>query len=179
MTCDDIRISAQLLTGMKIDDITSLRWVVEAMKTIMRQHPLAAPKKTVSVTVAEGDSYDIAEELIRIEVVRPAGSQKAIPGTQYTCDELGNMIFRCAGNFDITYRYLPSMPTNKADNVVVPDIYANAIQYYIASKIRGRVFGQNDGDSSWHGMKYETELSNADIAMASANRRHRRMPVRY
>lgn len=177
MTCDELRLDAQLMCGLKISDVTSLRWVNEATENIVRNHPLAAPKKIVTVTVADGGTYHIAEELIRLESVSEGNS--VVSSMRYSCDEQGNMIFRDAGTYLVAYRYMPAMPTNKTANVVIPEVYAAPIQFFIAAKIRGRVFGQNDGDASSYKMQFDMALSNADNTMSRTNRRHRTIPVRY
>ena len=179
MTCDEIRISAQLVSGLQISDVTSLKWVVEAMTLIARQHPLAATKKTVSVTVEEDEEYSIVEDLVRLESIVETDYRRPLGKTTYSCDEKGNITFWVAGDYDITYRYVPTMPTVKTGVVVIPEIYASAIQYYVASKIRGRIFGQGDNDVAVYSMKFESELMKADTGTNSTNRRHRRIPVRY
>lgn len=178
MTCDEIRISAQLLSGLQISDVTSFKWVVEAMKTIARNHPLAASKKTVSITVEKNGEYSVEEEFVRLESVTETGSIRPLGRSTYTCDELGNFIFKVAGEYEITYRYVPAMPTVKTASVVIPEIYANAIQYYVAAKIRGRIHGQADTDAGINLMRFENELSQADVVSTRRNRRHRRIPPR-
>lgn len=180
MTCDEIRIDAQLLTGMQIDSVTAFLWVKDAIRNIVREHPYAATKETITINIENiGDTYQLEHELVRLEKVTPHGSRSPVSPNYYTCDELGNMQFFCAGDIDITYRYLPDMPQTVTDDIPIPNKYAEYIKYYVSARIRGRIYGQADADAQTYDTLFAQYLDNADVSSARTNKGIRVIPVRY
>lgn len=71
------------------------------------------------------------------------------------------------------------MPQTVSDAFQVPDIYLDPVKYYIAARMRGRIYGQNDSDALRYDALFDDELNKADISMERVNRRNRRIPPRY
>ena len=180
MTSEDIRIDAQLLCGFTIDSAVAFKWVKDAAKYVLRLHPLAATKKTVEVSFNEDkQTYQIEEELARIENITLKDERYPIRQIAFDCDELGNITFWYKGDYVITYRYVPVMPQTASGDLPMPDKYAEPIKYYVAARMRGRVYGQGDSDAQNYDMLFLQYENDADISMNRTNKRHRRMPVRY
>lgn len=180
MTCDQIRIDAQLLSGSKIETATSFIWCKDAIAYIVRHYPLSAPIKTVEVDIAEdGGTYQITDELVRLEKVTGGESTRPLTQTSFDCDEVGLIKFYNAGHYYINYRYVPAMPDSTSSQILIPERYSEPIKYYLAAKIRGRVFGQADNDCQSYEALYLNYLENADATMKQTNKRHRRMPARF
>ncbi len=182
MTSNEIRIDAQLLTGLQIESITGFNWVKDAVNYIVRKHPLAAPKKTVAFqsvgTYENGDTYSFEEELIQLDKVTKHNSRRPIDTRYFDCDESG-VTFYHKGDFEITYRYMPEAPQTVDSVLPIPDRYAETIKYYLASRMRSRIYGQGDPDSQVYDQLFWSHLDDMDAATDLANRRYRRMPARY
>ena len=181
MTSTDIRVDAQLLTGFQINDVTAFLWTKDAIKKIYRNHPLAAPKKTVEVSFTDehGGEYVIEDELVRIEDVTRKDHRYPIAQHTWDCDEFGNMKFWHKGEYVITYRYVPPMPpTISSPLSPLPDRYAECIKYYVSARMRSRVYGQGDNDAQTYDNLFWQYVADADISMERTNKRHRRMPAR-
>lgn len=182
MTSNEIRIDAQLLTGLQIESVTAFTWIKDAIRFIVRKHPLAAPKKSVQFTsngkYDQGDSYVFPEELIQLDKVTKKNRRRPIASPYFTCEQ-NEITFFHSGDFDITYRYMPDDPQTVDSDIPLPDRYAEPIKYYLAARIRARIYGQGDPDSQGYEQLFWTHLDEMDAATDLANRRYRRMPVRY
>lgn len=182
MTSNEIRVDAQLLTGLQIESITGFIWVKDAVRYIVRKHPLAAPKKTVEYTsdgtYENGSTYSFPEELIQFEKVTKHGSRRPIANPYYECEQEGITFFH-KGDFDITYRYMPADPQTVDSDLPIPDRYAEPIKYYLASRMRSRIYGQGDPDSQVYDQLFWSHLDDMDASTDLGNRRYRRMPARY
>lgn len=179
MNSENIRIDAQLLTGFQINDVTNFFWVKDAAKKICRSHPLSAPKKTIEVDMPEGGgTYDIEDELVRIEDITRKDKRYPIPQHSWECDEFGHMEFFHKGRFVITYRYVPAMPATKDDPLPIPERYSECIKYYVSARMRSRIYGQGDNDAQTYDNLFWQYIADADISMERTNKRHRRMPAR-
>jgi len=180
MTSNEIRVDAQLISGFTINSATAFLWVKDAARYIMREHPLSAPRKTVEIEVnSEGQTYSATDEIVRIEIVRLKGSRANVQPNVYTCDELGNFTFYHKGIYEITYRYVAEMPNSADIAISLPDKYAEPIKYYLASQIRGRTAGHDDGEAQQFNGLFQQYIADADISMARVNKRYRRMPARF
>lgn len=182
MTSNEIRVDAQLLTGLQIESITGFVWVKDAVNYIVRKHPLAAPKKTVEYTSngtsESGATYEFDEELIQLEKITRHNSRRPISPPYYECDQDG-VTFYHKGDFDISYRYMPDAPQTVDSALPIPDRYAEVIKYYLASRMRSRIYGHGDPDSQVYDQLFWSHLDEMDAATELANKRYRRMPARY
>ena len=180
MTSENIRVDAQLMTGLQINAVTARTWVFDAVKYIARHYPLACPKKTVTFTaVVPHDEYQIEDELVRIDKICESGEFRPITAKFYEADELGNISFAAMGTYDITYRYVPDLESlNESSQLPIPDRFAEAIKYYVSARIRGRIFGQGDSDAQNYDALFGQYVMDANITMQGTNRRQRRLPPR-
>ena len=182
MTSNEIRVDTQLLTGLQIESITGFVWVKDAVNYIVRTHPLAAPIKTVEYisngTSEEGATYTFEEELVQLDKITKHKLRRPLATPYYECDQNG-VTFYHSGDFDITYRYVPASPQTVDDELPIPDRYAEPIKYYLAARMRSRIYGQGDPDSQIYDQLFWNHLSDMDAATDLANRRYRRMPARY
>lgn len=181
MTSEQIRIDAQLLTGLQINAVTARTWVFDAVKYIAREFPLACPKGKAIVTTTEKDGeYAVEEELVRIEKITEEGSRRPLRSQDYYCDEIGNITFYSPGTYVIEYRYVPTLTgLNESAELPIPDRFAEYIKYYVAARIRGRIFGQGDSDAQAYDALFQSYEEDANSTMQRTNKRHRRMPPRY
>ncbi len=182
MTSNEIRIDAQLQTGLQIESVTAFMWIKDAINYIARQHPLAAPIKTVTYEShgkrEAGDSYEFDSELVRFEKVTKHNTRRPLEAPFF---EVSNeaITFYHPGTFDITFRYLPDPPQTVEADLPLPDRYAETIKYYLSARMRARIYGQGDTDSQQYDQLFWSHLDEMDNATDLANRRYRRMPARY
>ena len=182
MTSNEIRVDAQLLTGLQIESITGFIWVKDAIKYIIRTHPLSAPIKTIEFesngTEKEGDTCTISEEVIQFNKIAKHGKRRPIATPYYEFGQ-NDVTFYHSGNFDITYRYMPDVPQTVDSEVPLPDRYAEPIKFYLAAKMRARIYGQGDPDAQNYDQLFWSTLDDMDAATDLVSRRYRRMPARY
>ena len=177
MTSEDIRIDAQLLTGFQIKDVTCFIWVKDAVNYIIRTYPLAAQKKTVELSVDKGDTYQIPEELVRLDGIYPKTSGFPYKEPMYTCDETGLITFRFKNDIKIVYRYVPPLPQTTSTAITLADKFCEPIKYYVAARQRARVYGQGDEEAIQYDNAFKNYIEEANISAVNTNKRHRRMPV--
>lgn len=180
MTCDEVRIAAQLLCGFQLDSVTAFMWAKDAIAYIARTHLLSAPKKTVEVEIKHtGQIYQVEEEFVRLESITVPGERRNVSMSIVQCDEDGEMQFWKTGKYRVKYRYVPAMPETVNDQIPLPERYAELIKFYLAARQRWRTFGQNDGEALSFDNMFNGYLDTIDATMERANKRYRRMPARY
>lgn len=180
MTCDQLRIDAQTLTGSKIEPTTSFLWSKDAITYIARHYPMSSPSKKVDVVIEnDNGSYTIPDELVRLDKITLKGENRPLTSMDYNCNETGLIYFFTKGTYSIYYRYVPALPSSATEQIGIPERYSEPIKYYLAAKIRARVFGQADTDAQTYEALFSSYLDSADASMSQTNKRHRRMPARY
>lgn len=181
MTSENIRVDAQLLTGLQINAITARTWVFDAVKYIAREYPSSCPYDTIEINNTEKNgSYELENEVTRIEKVTKKDSNTPLGMEDYVVDDDGVITLYRPGEYEITYRYVPDMSgLTESSQLPLPDIFCEPIKYYIGSKIRGRIFGQGDSDAQAFDTMFNDYLKRASGIVTRRSRRHRRMPPRY
>ena len=181
-TSDKLRIDAQLLTGLQIEEVTAFRWVKDAMRYIVRNHFLAAPITTITFhsegTDEDPSVYEFEKELIMFERMTKHKMRRAINQPYYIVTPEG-IEFYHKGDFDVTFRYMPDDPATVTTPIPIPDRYAEAIKFYVAARIRSRIYGQGDTDAQGFDQMFYAALDEADATTDRSNKRFRQMPARY
>lgn len=179
MTSDDLRIKAQTISGFTINNATSFIWVKSAIGFVARNYPYACKITTEDVTIPKGGgTYTPQREVVRIEEITRNDSRRPLWQEQYRYDINGSFEFFDEGTYHIKYRYVPAMPQTATEAIDMPERYLEPIKYFVASKIRGRIYGVSDSDAQNYDSLFQSYIENADIVTQRTNRRYRRLPPR-
>lgn len=172
LSAEDIRILAQTITAIdRIDSTTSFNWVKDAIKEIVSEYQSAAPYfiETFDVQEKHG-SYKPKYPIVLIDKVIEHKDNALVQTAQYELhgDEL---FFINQGKYQIRYYGMPDIPETKTQAINMPIQFVDAIKFYIAWKIRARLFNQEDASAKAFYEEYKQTLKKADIFMAKRDRR--------
>lgn len=172
-TSDSIRIEAQLISGIQIEPATSFRWIKEEIKNLVYQNPVIGKKVTEEVRPdKKGSEYTSEKPIVAIDRIIDKSYRKIVD-----YDLNGDTItFYTTGDYKVQYYTLPDEPKTFTEPLNIPEPYMIALKFYLASRIRARVFGQSDGEATSFYEEYLTAKSNADKYILKRNRSHRRIP---
>lgn len=182
MTVEEIRIKAQLTTGIPIDSAVGLKWAAEAIEDICKSNENAGNKtiETVLISSAPAD-YLLKKTLLKIMDIKEInkGYYLASNSDIYTVNNDNTITFAESGNYEITYMALPTLPVNTTDAIPLPYFFALCVEYYLAYKIRGRMFGQDDSNTVAFWQQYMSAKEDAELARRKQKKKRRIPPGRY
>lgn len=175
MKVDEIRISAQLTSGLQISDVVGLKWVAEAVQDICTNYNNAGKriKEPISITDANTD-YQIVSPLLKLINLTDSKTGKE---PVYTLNSDNTITFKENGDYTLEYLAMPTLPTNVNDTVPLPQFFIPSIQYYLAYKIRGRLFGQSDANAAGFFQQYQSENAKGELARQRQGKK-RQIPAR-
>lgn len=172
LSAEDIRILAQTISAIdRIDSTTSFKWVQDAIRGIVSEYPSAAPYfiETFDVVDKYG-SYSPEHSIVLIDKVIEHRENALVQTSQYEVHG-ETLFFINQGKYQIRYYGMPDMPETKTQAINMPIQFVDAIKFYIAWKIRARLFNQDDTSAKFFHDEYEQALKKADIFMAKRDRR--------
>ena len=184
MTVDEIRIQAQLDCGLQINSATALVWVKEAIADICSNYYLAGKHieenvaPTIDTMAPQGATYPyykvLASPLLKLINITDVDNNNPLSDSDYMYDRGDNSIrFKNKGIYMITYWAIPSMPQTTSEEVSLPHLFEDCIKYYLAHKIRARLFGQNDANAYSYYEKYRTGKASAETATLKQDKKRR------
>lgn len=177
-TSEDIRIGAQLISSIQIDPATCFNWVTSEISDIASNHFKAGKYVRESVTTTENfEIITLSNDLITIDKIIKAESRTGT--TDFEIHNGNEVTISVPGKYEIRYYAKPPIPQTRTTPIEMPEQYIDALKYYIAARIRARLFGQADSNAVSFFEEYKTALENADAALLQKHRRHRRMPPSY
>ncbi len=180
MKVDEVRINAQLTVGIEIDSATGRLWVIEAIKDICNNHPKAGARVSESVAItAGGTDYAIVGTLLELISIEDTNQSVYLPSAsaKYVLNDDNTITFAEAGAYQIKYMGMPAMPQTTSSEIPLPQLFVPCIEYYLAYKIRGRLYGQSDGNAVSFFQQYEYRRDNAEI-MRGKKKIKRQIPSR-
>jgi hypothetical protein len=179
VNANESRINAQTISGIQLNEVTSFLWVKDAIREIVTRHYKAGKKVTDTFDNAvKGQKYSFTKELVRLIGVQNASGRTVSPNFGYVVDSDNTIEFADAGTYQATYYSMPSMPQTTEEQLPIPQPYQECIPYYLASKIRARLFGQTDADAVSFMQQFQEALIEANSAVNRQASRGRRMPPR-
>lgn len=176
MTPNDVRIDAQVMSGMKIDNTTCLLWVRDAILDIATKHPNIMPRQVDNVTIENDyDSFALTYEPVLIDKVIRNKPAKVID-TRWEMDGRKNILIYNKGDYTIIYHRIPTTPELETNEIDLPTPFLTALKFYVAARLRARIAGQDDNSAVSFMNEYSTALREAVAASQRLTKRHRRMP---
>lgn len=177
-TSEDIRIGAQLISSIQIDPATCFNWVTNEISDIVANHPRAGKYVREKVTTTEKfEVIEVSRDLVLLDkiIVLP----QRVGTTDYELHSGNEITISLPAKYEVRYYAQPDLPQTRTTDIDLPPQYIAAMKYYIAARIRARLFGQADNNAVSFFEEYKTALDAADQSMNQINRRHRRMPPSY
>lgn len=173
-TIKEIRIQAQLLSSIQIDPATAYHWATDEMLNIAAEYPRAGvyTKETVTTTTAF-ETYMPARKLIKLDKVIELSTGRLTTDFELHREELTISV---PGQYEIRYYSYPDIPQTDTEQIDIPRQYVVPLKFYLAARIRARLFGQNDANAVSFIQEYNEKMKKADITTDTVVSRHRRMP---
>jgi hypothetical protein len=178
MNANNIRIDAQTISGIQLNETTSFNWVMDAIREIVTKHYKAGQKITDTIDAVGGQKHNLTKELVKLIDVKNSAGLPVSPNFGYTVDSDNTIEFKDSGIYTVTYYSMPAMPPTPNEQLPIPPVYQDCIQYCLASKIRARLFGQTDNDAVSFMQQFQNALTEANNAVNNQASRRRRMPPR-
>lgn len=163
MKVDEMRIRSQITSGLTINSVTALKWVCEAIEDICYQHEAAGKHRDETASVA-GTSYTITKPLLKLLEISNADVDITNDFSKYELNNDNTITFSEPGTYTIKYISLPDMPSTVNAEIPLPHQFIPCLEYYLAFKIRGRLFGQNDANAVSFYQLYRSGMENANIS---------------
>lgn len=179
MNATELRISAQTISGIQLNEVTSFNWVKDAIREIVTKYYKAGKKVTDTFSNAsEGQKYYFTKELVMLTGVKDAAGSGVSPNYGYSVDSDNSIEFKDNGSYQVAYYSMPSMPSTSTEQLPIPAAYQDCIPFFLASKIRARLFGQTDSDAVSFYQQFREAMDEANSAINRQASRGRRMPPR-
>lgn len=177
-TSEDIRIGAQLISSIQIDPTTCFNWVQGEISDIASNHFKAGKYVREAVETTENfEVVTLSKEIILLDKVIRSESRTGT--TDFELHNENEITISIPGKYEIRYYAQPPVPQTRTTPIEMPEQYIGAMKFYIAARIRARLFGQADSNAVSFFEEYKNALQDADAAMLQQHRRHRRMPPSY
>lgn len=180
MKVDEVRINAQTTVGISIDSTVARLWVIEAIKDICNHHAEAGARTSESVTVStEGTEYTILHTLLKLVSVEDTEDSSVLSGNtaRYVLNDDNTITFKKTGAYEINYLSMPTMPSTTSEEIPLPQLFVPCIEYYLAYKIRGRLYGENDATTTAYYERYVGMRDESDVLRQRAKVK-KRVPSR-
>lgn len=173
MKVREIRIEAQTISGLTIDSTVSLNWIKGAIREIAYKYHSAAKRTSDDVSVNDTNkTYQLSKEVVKIDRIRRQG--QAYSSYEIIGDH--GIEFQHSGEYSVRYYSVPEMPMVENSDVDLPEMFADSIKFYIASRMRARLFGQDDSSAVSFYQEFLNGISDADSYMRRRDSRKRMPP---
>lgn len=181
-TANDVRIDAQLLTGMEIDQRTSFIWVKSAMDDIIRDYPATAAKYYIeTITLDEAYSSHELEHYVTSmdKLICKTGNVRSLVDEGMFEFHDNTISFVDRGEYEIRYFGDPEPPKTYSEEIDMPGRFVDCIKYYVAGRITARLLGRDDTGAITFFDDYDKAKTAADNFMRKRMQRTRKMPPAY
>lgn len=170
---EDIRIHAQLLSGLQIEKATCFRWIREEIPVLVSKY-FRAGKFIVEelTTTTEYEMYHPEHTLVLLD--------RMINENDVQVDDYdvinGGVVIYSPGTYKILYFAQPELPETEYDPIDLPLQYVAGLKYFIAARIRARVFGQTDDSAVSFYKEFQGAMEDAARILNRRQHRRKRMP---
>ena len=172
-TSESIRIDAQLLAGVQIDQATCFRIIREHIPNLVEQHFRAGKlTKEEFETTEKFETYVPERTLVLIDRVIDKKHEQTV---EYSVTNEGIIVFK-PGKYLMLYYSQPDLPATESHQIDMPNAYTFALKFFVASRIRGRLFGQQDESAISFYKEYTAAVEQAERFMNRREHRRKRMP---
>jgi hypothetical protein len=174
MTIDELRIQAQLISSLQIDPSTAYKWATDELLNIAAEYFRAGEyTKEPFQTTESFEDYTPARDLLTIDKIIDKSS-----GRRCTDYEIHGEVLTISvpGKYELRYYSYPDLPMTATEQIKMPRQYVVPIKFYLAARIRARLFGQNDSNAVSFMSEYTERMKKADITTDTQRNRHNRMP---
>lgn len=174
MNADELRIQAQLISSTPIDKAVSFGWVKDEIQNIASEYFKAGQYVIEKVKTTENfEVYETEKELLVMDKLISRRTGRRISDFDI---HNGAITISVPDEYEIRYYGYPETPQTEYDEIKMPKQYIIPIKYYLAARIRARLFGQNDANAVAFMTEYTEKLKKADISYNTRKGRHNRMP---
>ncbi len=172
-TSESVRIDAQLLAGVKMDEATTHHILREHIPNLVDQH-FRAGKLTIEhfETTDKWEVYVPKKPLVMVDrMINDSLFQTA----EYTVTNEGITMYS-KGKYTLIYYAQPDLPQTESHEIDIPRPYVSALKFYVAARYRARMFGQQDDSAISFYKEYTNAVKDADKFMDRREHRRKRMP---
>lgn len=174
MTIDDLRIQAQLLSSLQIDSATAYKWVTDEIESIAAEFFRAGTyTREEFETTEKFEEYTPVRAAVLIDKIINQESRRNVRDWDI---HNGIITMSVPGKYELRYYAYPEKPQTVSDDIEMPRPYILPIKFYLAARIRARLFGQNDSNAVSFMTEYNEKMKQADITADMKRNRHNRMP---
>lgn len=174
MTINDLRIRAQLISSIQIDKATAYKWASEEILNIAADYFRAGVyTKETFTTTEEFELYEPNRDLLVVDKLIDKTTNRRVTDYEIHNSELTISV---PSTYELRYYSYPDVPSTADETIDMPRQYVVPIQFFLAARIRARLFGQNDSNAVSFMTEYTENLKKADITTDVQRNRHNRMP---
>lgn len=171
---EEIRIQAQLLTGLQIDPVTCYELVSKQLPNIAREYFRAGKYvRERFETSQKHEEYELKREAVRVD--RLVYVEQQTSTNSYELYDNTLLVYNPA-SYEIRYYSVPDIPETRTTEIKMPPAFVSALKFFVAARVRARLFGQADSNAVSFYEEYVKELQEADSSVARIDSRNRRMP---
>ena len=172
-TSESIRIDAQLLTGVNIDQATCMHLLMEHIPNLVEEHFRAGKLvREEFETTEKWQLYTPKRTLVLVDRVINRHHEQTV---EYSVTNEGIIVYD-KGKYLMLYYSQPDLPQSEFHKIDMPNAYTSALKFFIAARIRGRMFGQQDESAISFYKEYTAAIDKAEGFMNRREHRRKRMP---
>lgn len=172
-TSEDVRIDAQLLAGVKMDEATTFHILREFIPNLVNEHFRAGKLMTEHFETTE--RFEVYKPEKELAMVDRMINEWMFQTAEYNVTNEGIMVFH-PGKYTVIYFSQPDLPQTQDHPIDLPRPYTAALKFYVAARYRARLFGQNDDSAISFYKEYTNAVETADKFMDRRDSRRKRMP---
>ncbi len=172
-TSESIRIDAQLLAGVQIDQATCFRILREHIPHLVEQHFRAGKLvREEFETKEKWELYEPERKLVLIDRVIDKNHEQTV---EYSVTNEGLIVYD-KGKYLMLYYSQPDLPQTEFHEIDMPSAYTAGLKFFVAARMRGRHFGQQDESAISFYKEYTAAMDEAERFMNRREHRRKRMP---
>lgn len=178
MTVEEMRIQAQILTSLTINQQFVFRYINQALEILANEYDTACVKETITIVATKEVFYDINDKFIAVKKIIKKDTTTIDYDENiidYELNEENKIAFHYDGTYYVTYLRYSKEVTENTETPEINRAYNNAITSYICSKERSRIFGKNDNDSQMFFQDFYSFSNSANTSLSRKKRTKRIM----
>lgn len=173
-TVNDLRIQAQLISSIQIDTSTAFKWATDELLNIVAEYPHAGTYTKEIITTTENfEDYVPERKMLVVDKMIDLGTGRMTTDWEIHGDTITLSV---PGRYEMRYYSYPDLPKTDTEVIDMQRQYVDPLKYYLAARIRARLFGQNDINAVSFMTEYTEKMKKADVITMHKRNRHNRMP---